>query len=150
MIISIANVTIDSRESLRQVPTSELLSFFNEATGKTTTKFSSRAKGEDQVWKIIEQEVQAANEEHVGRKVRTQGALKTMKGDSPKKETEDGKIYDILMENIGTEIEFKTLMEKTGRTDRQVRNSVSYLRRRYGLEITAIDSQVIRLEPKGE
>ena len=46
---------IRKREDLEAVSTSALLETYNELTGKSTKKFASRAKGEEQVWKLIEE-----------------------------------------------------------------------------------------------
>lgn len=55
--MKIATTNVLSAADLNDVSTAELLAFYNERTGKNTTKFASRAKGQAQVWAIIEAEV---------------------------------------------------------------------------------------------
>ena len=57
--MKIANTNVLSAADLNDVSTADLLAFYNERTGKNTTKFASRAKGQMQVWALIEAEVAA-------------------------------------------------------------------------------------------
>ena len=61
--MKIANTIITSEAHLSEVSTADLLAFYNERTGKNTTKFASRAKGQAQVWTLIEAEVTAELEQ---------------------------------------------------------------------------------------
>ena len=55
--MKIAATNVLSLADLSDVSTADLLAFYNERTGKNTTKFASRAKGQMQVWALIEAEV---------------------------------------------------------------------------------------------
>lgn len=57
--MKIATTNVLSAADLNDVSTADLLAFYNERTGKNTTKFASRAKGQTQVWTLIEAEVAA-------------------------------------------------------------------------------------------
>lgn len=57
--MKIAATNVLSFADLSDVSTADLLAFYNERTGKNTTKFASRAKGQMQVWALIEAEVAA-------------------------------------------------------------------------------------------
>ena len=57
--MKIATTNVLSAADLNDVSTADLLAFYNERTGKNTTKFASRAKGQMQVWALIEAEVTA-------------------------------------------------------------------------------------------
>lgn len=57
--MKIASTNVLSFDDLNNVATADLLAFYNERTGKNTTKFASRAKGLAQVWALIEGEVAA-------------------------------------------------------------------------------------------
>lgn len=57
--MKIAATNVLSFTDLSDVSTADLLAFYNERTGKNTTKFASRAKGKMQVWALIEAEVAA-------------------------------------------------------------------------------------------
>lgn len=57
--MKIAATNVLSAADLNDVSTADLLAFYNERTGKNTTKFASRAKGQMQVWALIEAEVAA-------------------------------------------------------------------------------------------
>ena len=57
--MKIAATNVLSFADLSDVSTADLLAFYNERTGKNTTKFASRAKGQMQVWALIEAEVTA-------------------------------------------------------------------------------------------
>lgn len=61
--MKIANTTVTSETHLNEVSTADLLAFYNERTGKNTTKFASRAKGMAQVWALIKDEVAAELEQ---------------------------------------------------------------------------------------
>lgn len=52
--VQIANVAVASLEDLNAVSTADLLAFYNDATGKSTSKFASRVKGLTQAWALIE------------------------------------------------------------------------------------------------
>jgi len=166
MKLFIANIEITSAADLTKVETADLLDFYNEATGKSTTKFASRAKGEQQVWKIIKEDVEkveapkvekpaapapaptkeaAEKEEGEGRKVRVKEARKVMKGDRPKDTSADGQVLLTLEAAKGEVVRIDEMAKQLGRTDRQIRNSISYLRRKYGFQIEAINSQEIKL-----
>lgn len=164
MKLFIANIEITSAADLAKVETADLLDFYNEATGKSTTKFASRAKGEAQVWKMIKEDVEkmeapkveekpaapaptkeVTKEDAEGRKVRVKEARKVMKGDRPKDTSADGQVLLALEAAKGEVVRIDELTEALGRTDRQVRNSISYLRRKYGFQIEAISSQEIKL-----
>lgn len=161
MKLFIADIEITSADDLKKVSTADLLDFYNEAAGKNTTKFASRAKGEQQVWKIIKEDVEKVEapkeekpvapapaptkEDAEGRKVRVKEARKVMKGDRPKDTSADGKVLLALEAAKGEVVTIAKLAEDLGRTDRQIRNSISYLRRKYGFQIEAINSQEIKL-----
>lgn len=53
MSVTISGVTIHSRTDLGSLKTADLLALYNKLTGKKTTKFASRDKGEGQVWAAI-------------------------------------------------------------------------------------------------
>lgn len=57
--MKIAATNVLSFTDLSDVSAADLLAFYNERTGKNTTKFASRAKGQMQVWALIEAEVAA-------------------------------------------------------------------------------------------
>lgn len=57
--MKIAATNVLSFTDLSAVSTADLLAFYNERTGKSITKFASRAKGKMQVWALIEAEVAA-------------------------------------------------------------------------------------------
>ena len=57
--MKIAATNVLSFADLSDVSTADLLAFYNERTGKNTTKFASRAKGQMQVWTLVEAEVAA-------------------------------------------------------------------------------------------
>lgn len=61
--MKIANTIVTSEAHLNEVSTADLLAFYNERTGKNTTKFASRAKGMAQVWALIKDEVTAELEQ---------------------------------------------------------------------------------------
>lgn len=154
MKVSIADVTINTADDLKKVETADLLEFYNDFTGKSTTKFASRAKGEAQVWKMLEEvvdsepESEEQEEAREGRKVNTKEARYNMKRqETPKESTNDGKLYYALVqEHPNEEVKVSFLAKKLGRTERQIRNSISYLRRRYGLDIESLTSEIIKVE----
>lgn len=81
---------IHTREEIKQVETKELVDLYNKISGKSIKKFSSRAAGENQTWKLI-QAKQVPVEE-----VRKPA---TEKKSAPKKrETYECKIIKILKE----------------------------------------------------
>lgn len=57
--IKIANVSVSTFEDLSAVSNADLLGFYNATTGKSTSKFASRAKGLAQVWSLIEPQLAA-------------------------------------------------------------------------------------------
>ena len=61
--MKIANTIVTSEAHLNEVSTADLLAFYNERTGKNTTKFASRAKGMTQVWALTKDEVTAELEQ---------------------------------------------------------------------------------------
>lgn len=61
--MKIANTIVTSETHLNEVSTADLLAFYNERTGKNTTKFASRAKGMAQVWALVKDEVNAELEQ---------------------------------------------------------------------------------------
>lgn len=146
MSIVIANTEVSTAADLAKVATPDLLAFYNETTGKATKKFASRAKGEAQVWAVVEAKLAEQVPERdssLPRKVRVKVARKVMKGDRPRETTADGKVLLELEQRGATTI--AALAAALGRTERQVRNSISYLRRKYGVEIESINSQELQL-----
>lgn len=55
--VTIFNTPITRFEDLNKVSTDDLLAYYNGITGRDTKQFSKRAKGMQQVWKLIEDEV---------------------------------------------------------------------------------------------
>lgn len=164
MKLFIAEIAINNEADLKKVSTADLLDFYNEATGKNTSKFASRTKGEQQVWKMIKEDVEkmespkvekpaapakkvekAEKQEGEGRKVRIKEARKVMKGDRPKDTTADGQVLLALEAAKGKVVRIEELSKTLGRTDRQIRNSISYLRRKYGFQVESLNSQEIKL-----
>lgn len=54
-MLSVESIT--SREDLEQAPTADLLGLYNHITGRSTTKFSSRKRGVEQVWALVKDKV---------------------------------------------------------------------------------------------
>lgn len=53
--MNLANIKITTRSDLKKVPTKALLDYYNTELGKTISKFASRVKGEEQVWKLLQE-----------------------------------------------------------------------------------------------
>lgn len=69
---------------------------------------------------------------------RTKDPRKMMKGDRPKADSADGKVLNKL-EAATHPVKIADVAKALGRTDRQVRNSLSYLRRKYGFDISMLN-----------
>jgi len=54
-MLSVESIT--SREDLEEAETADLLGLYNHLTGKSTTKFSSRKRGVEQVWALVKDKV---------------------------------------------------------------------------------------------
>lgn len=167
--MKIANIEITCKADLKQVATKDLLDYYNRETGKDTKKFASREKGEIQVYNLIKENMGVpvktsekapvevtttvepvtkkaeTKEEGEGRKVTTKAPQKQMKGDRPKETSTDGQVLIALEAAAGEQVEVEKIAKKLGVEVRQVRNSISYLRRRYGYDIQAISSAVVQL-----
>jgi hypothetical protein len=85
--------SIKKQEDLSEVPNQALLNTYNELTGKSTQKFASRAKGEEQTWKAIEKAgvvpAEVANRsETTGRRepVNKAATIKRLVSENPKRE----------------------------------------------------------------
>lgn len=63
MTFAIAGTAITRFEDLNQLSTAEILAAYNEATGKNTKQFAKRAKGMQQLWAVIADKVEAAQEQ---------------------------------------------------------------------------------------
>lgn len=55
--VTIFNTPITRFEDLNKVSTDDLLAYYNGVTGRDTKQFSKRAKGMQQVWRLIADEV---------------------------------------------------------------------------------------------
>lgn len=55
--MKIANIEVKKAEDLLEVPSKDLLQFYNRKTGRSAKKFSSRSDGMNRVWKLVEPEL---------------------------------------------------------------------------------------------
>lgn len=55
-------LAVEREDQLSQLPADMLLAFYNHKTGRTTTKFDARAKGEARVWKLLQEDIRSRTE----------------------------------------------------------------------------------------
>lgn len=116
--LNTATITIDD---IKKAETSDLLELYNEISGKSVKKFSSRAAGESQTWKLVQR---LAPGEDIRKPVRPLEERSTIvKEKSPKKrETYENKIIQLLVEENNkrpgsrAHKKFDILMKLNGKT----------------------------------